>query len=318
MDRREHLYSGDRELRALTKGDEGQKAPHIRNIVFENIESQVSSAIPSPEVTPRRKEDEALAAKIEHWLRCELDRLPLRPSTTGGADGPIQGGVGFLVAWDNRKRTHDTVGEEEVAFLHPKQFAPQPGIYTGIQDMDWFIVRQPTTKESIRRRYDVNVEDEGEQEPQVRGTGDEDTADDAVTMYIGYAKNDRGGIDRYVWVNDIELEDLENYQARRVPGLCPLRPGTSPPRADHPEPAGRGGDSGAGHRGSGDRKQIAGRALAMQLAQDVAAVSAEVWRPWQRKERPRIRKISSFGTTADHAHGAGARTGPPKSRSTKK
>ena len=64
MDRREHLYSGDRELRALTKGDEGQKAPHIRNIVFENIESQVSSAIPSPKVTPRRKEDEALAAKI--------------------------------------------------------------------------------------------------------------------------------------------------------------------------------------------------------------------------------------------------------------
>ena len=61
MDRREHLYSGDRELRALTKGDEGQKAPHIRNIVFENIESQVSSAIPSPKVTPRRKEDEVLA-----------------------------------------------------------------------------------------------------------------------------------------------------------------------------------------------------------------------------------------------------------------
>lgn len=40
--------------------------------------------------------------------------------------------------------------------LHPKQFAPQPGIYTGIQDMDWFIVRQAATKESIRRRYGVN------------------------------------------------------------------------------------------------------------------------------------------------------------------
>jgi len=218
MDRREHLYSGDRELRALTKGDEGQKAPHIRNTVFENIESQVSSAIPSPKVTPRRKEDEGLADKIEHWLRCELDRLPFETiNDQAERTVPIQGGVGFLVAWDNRKRTHDTVGEEEVAFLHPKQFAPQPGIYTGIQDMDWFIVRQPTTKENIRRRYDVNVEDEGEQEPQVRGTGDEDTADDAVTMYIGYAKNDQGGIDRYVWVNDIELEDLENYQARRVP-----------------------------------------------------------------------------------------------------
>lgn len=279
MDRREHLYSGDRELRALTKGDEGQKAPHIRNIVFENIESQVSSAIPSPKVTPRRKEDEALAAKIEHWLRCELDRLPFETiNDQAERTVPIQGGVGFLVAWDNRKRTHDTVGEEEVAFLHPKQFAPQPGIYTGIQDMDWFIVRQPTTKESIRRRYDVNVEDEGEQEPQVRGTGDEDTADDAVTMYIGYAKNDRGGIDRYVWVNDIELEDLENYQARRVP-VCahcgrvrPLPGQVIQNRQAVVETAEQDAlEAEQDTVAAETRKQIAGRALAMQLAQDVAA-----------------------------------------------
>ena len=279
MDRREHLYSGDRELRALTKGDEGQKAPHIRNIVFENIESQVSSAIPSPKVTPRRKEDEALAAKIEHWLRCELDRLPFETiNDQAERTVPIQGGVGFLVAWDNRKRTHDTVGEEEVAFLHPKQFAPQPGIYTGIQDMDWFIVRQPTTKENIRRRYDVNVEDEGEQEPQVRGTGDEDTADDAVTMYIGYAKNDRGGIDRYVWVNDIELEDLENYQARRVP-VCahcgrvrPLPGQVIQIRQAVVETAEQDAvEAEQDIVAAETRKQIAGRALAMQLAQDVAA-----------------------------------------------
>lgn len=279
MDRREHLYSGDRELRALTKGDEGQKAPHIRNIVFENIESQVSSAIPSPKVTPRRKEDEALAAKIEHWLRCELDRLPFETiNDQAERTVPIQGGVGFLVAWDNRKRTHDTVGEEEVAFLHPKQFAPQPGIYTGIQDMDWFIVRQPTTKENIRRRYDVNVEDEGEQEPQVRGTGDEDTADDAVTMYIGYAKNDRGGIDRYVWVNDIELEDLENYQARRVP-VCahcgrvrPLPGQIIQNRQAVAETAEQDAVEAEQDTVAAEtRKQIAGRALAMQLAQDVAA-----------------------------------------------
>ena len=233
----------------------------------------------SPKVTPRRKEDEALAAKIEHWLRCELDRLPFETiNDQAERTVPIQGGVGFLVAWDNRKRTHDTVGEEEVAFLHPKQFAPQPGIYTGIQDMDWFIVRQPTTKENIRRRYDVNVEDEGEQEPQVRGTGDEDTADDAVTMYIGYAKNDRGGIDRYVWVNDIELEDLENYQARRVP-VCahcgrvrPLPGQVIQNRQAVVETAEQDAvEAEQDIVAAETRKQIAGRALAMQLAQDVAA-----------------------------------------------
>ena len=284
MDRREHLYNGDRKLRPLVKGDEKrngdpEKTPHVRNIVFENIESQVSSSIPSPKVTPRRKEDEGLADKIEHFLRCELDRLPFETiNDQAERTVPIQGGVGFLVAWDNRKRTHDTVGEEEVAFLHPKQFAPQPGIYTGIQDMDWFIVRQPTTKESIRRRYGVNVENEGEQEPQVRGTGDEDTAEDAVTMYIGYAKNDRGGIDRYVWVNDIELEDLENYQARRVP-VCahcgrvrPLPGQIIQNRQAVVETAEQ--DAVAAEQdivAAETRKQIAGRALAMQLAQDVAA-----------------------------------------------
>lgn len=277
MDRREHLYNGDRKLRPLVKGDtkadgSPENTPHVRNIIFENIESQVSSAIPSPKVTPRRKEDEGLADKIEHWLRCELDRLPFETiNDQAERTVPIQGGVGFLVAWDNRKRTHDTVGEEEVAMLHPKQFAPQPGIYTGIQDMDWFIVRQPTTKEGIRRRYGVNVENEGEQEPQVRGTGDEDTADDAVTMYIGYAKNDRGGIDRYVWVNDIELEDLENYQARRVP-VCahcgrvrPLPGQIIQNRQAVAETAEQ--DAVAAET----RKQIAGRALALQLAQEVAA-----------------------------------------------
>ena len=72
MDRREHLYNGDRKLRPLVKGDtkadgSPENTPHVRNIIFENIESQVSSSIPSPKVTPRRKEDEGLADKIEHW-----------------------------------------------------------------------------------------------------------------------------------------------------------------------------------------------------------------------------------------------------------
>ena len=82
MDRREHLYSGDRELRALTKGDEGQKAPHIRNIVFENIESQVSSAIPSPKVTPRRKEDEGWQTRSSTGCAASWTACPSRPSTT--------------------------------------------------------------------------------------------------------------------------------------------------------------------------------------------------------------------------------------------
>ena len=223
MNERERIYNGDHTLSPLVPGDtkkngQKKKTSHVRNIVFENIESQVSSSIPQPKVTPRRKKDEHLADVIEHFLRNELDRLPFETmNDMAERTVPIQGGVGFLIEWDNARRTHTTVGEVDVGVIHPKQFAPQPGIYTGISDMDWFIIKNPTTKEAIKRRYGVDVHTESESEPDVRGTGDEDTSEDALTQYIGFERNARGGINRYSWVNDVELEDLENYQARRQP-----------------------------------------------------------------------------------------------------
>lgn len=223
MDERERLYNGQRYMTPLVAGDHGEdgkhkQTSHVRNIIFENIESQVSSSIPQPKVTARRKEDEHLAEVIEHFLRNELDRMPFETmNDLAERTVPIQGGVGFLVEWDNQARTGTTVGEVKVSVIHPKQFAPQPGIYTGIRDMDWFIIKLPTTREAVRRRYGVDMSDESESEPEVRGDGDEGTAEDALTQYIGFAVNEAGGIDRYSWVNDVELEDLENYQARRQP-----------------------------------------------------------------------------------------------------
>lgn len=223
MDHREALYNGDDSLRPLVPGDTksdgtAKRTSHVRNIIFENIESQISSAIPQPKVTARRRKDEQLAELIEHFLRNELDRQPFETmNDMAERTVPMQGGVGFLVEWDNTKRTHTTVGEADVSTVHPKQFAPQPGIYTGIGDMDWFIVKVPTTKEAVRRQYGVAVYNEPEAEPEIRSTGGEHTAEDAVTMYVGFELGDRGGINKYVWVNDVELEDLENYQARRQP-----------------------------------------------------------------------------------------------------
>lgn len=223
MDQRERLYNGTNELRPLVPGDkkcgtDKQTTAHVRNIIFENIESQISSSIPQPKVTPRRKQDEHLADLIEHFLRNELDRLPFETiNDMAERTVPIQGGVGFLVEWDNTKRTHSTIGAVEISLVHPKQFAPQPGIYTGISDMDWFIIKVPTTKETVKRKYGVDVYAENESEPELRSTGEEDTSDAALTQYIGFEINENGGIDRYSWVNEIELEDLTDYQARRQP-----------------------------------------------------------------------------------------------------
>jgi hypothetical protein len=220
MDERERLYNGKRELTPLVQGDtkkdgSHRETSHVRNIVFENIESMISSSIPTPKVTPRRKQDEHLAAVIEHWLRNELNRLPFETmNDMAERTVPVQGGAGWLVEWDNSKRTHDTVGEISVTLLHPKQFAPQPGVFTGINDMDWFIVKAPTTVGSVKREYGVDLRNQSESEPQLRGTDGVASQEELLTKYIGYEKNETGGVDRFVWVNNTMLEDIEDYQAR--------------------------------------------------------------------------------------------------------
>ena len=223
MDRREAQYAGDKTLEPLVPGDLGKngrrrKTSHVRNITFENIESMVSSSIPSPKVTPIREQDQGLAMVIEHFLRNELDRLPLETiNDLAERTVPMHGGAAYQTEWDNTVRSITAVGANDVRLIHPKQLAPQPGIYTGIEDMDWIILKVPTTKETVRRRYGVSVADEAETEPQIRGTGDADVAEDAVTMYVGYERSNTTGINKYVWVGDVELEDLEDYQARRQP-----------------------------------------------------------------------------------------------------
>lgn len=221
MDEREALYNGSDVLKPLVKGDQKNKmgkATHVRNIIFENIETQISASVPQPKVTARRKQDEHLAEIIENFIRNELNRQPFEmKNDMAERTVPIQGGVLFLQEWDNAKRTHNAVGMQETTVIHPKQLAPQPGIYTGIEDMDWVILKMPTTKETVLRKYGVSVDSEGEAEPEIRGTGDASYSEDAVTQYIGFARNEKGGIDRYSWVNDVELEDLPNYQNRRLP-----------------------------------------------------------------------------------------------------
>ena len=221
MDQRERILDGDRKLKPLVPGHAPtgkEETSHVYNIVFENIETQVSTNIPQPKVTPIRKKDEHLAQIIERFIRNEMDRLPfVTINDMAERTVPTQGGVLYWGEWDANKRTHETVGEIGISTIHPKQLAPQPGIYTGINDMDWFILKVPTTRDVVRRKYGVDLIDEGESEPQMRSVDAGNTVKDALTLYVGYERNDEGKINKYCWVNDKELEDLEDYQARRVP-----------------------------------------------------------------------------------------------------
>ena len=217
MDSREALYKGANTMRAIVTGERKTKTAHVRNICAELIESQVDSNIPQPKVTARRPQDEMKAKLIEDMLRGELDRMPFEQlNDIMERTVPIQGGAAFLVEWDNTQRTHSTIGELTVSALHPKQIVPQDGVFTGIEDMDYIILKIPQTKEYIKRKYKVDMEDEAEQEPDIKGSDGATTADDLVTQYIAYYRNDHGGIGLYSWVNDKQLEDLDDYQARRL------------------------------------------------------------------------------------------------------
>ena len=217
MDERERIYKGSRKIDKRVIGDYTDEAAHVRNLTAEIIEAQVNSAIPQPKVTAMRQEDEYKAKLIEDMLRNELNRLPMEQlNDQQERTVPIQGGGMFLVEWDNTQRSHTTVGELVVSLLHPKQVIPQDGVYTSIEDMDYIILKMPQTKEYIKRRYGVDVKSETEQEPDVKSEANQSPADDMVTQYIAYYRNSKGGIGLYSWVCDTELEDIDDYQARRV------------------------------------------------------------------------------------------------------
>lgn len=222
MDGREEQYLGRRKLRPVTDRDRdvnGQsfQTPHVRNITAELIEAQVSSAIPQPKVTARRREDEGLAKLIEDMLRNELDRMPMElVNDIQERTVPLQGGGWYHLEWDNRARTHTTTGEVTITARHPKQVIPQAGVYTGTEDMDYILLKLPTTKEAVKSRYGVDLSEESEEDPELRGSGGQIQAEDMVTQIIAYYRNGKGGIGKFSWVRDTVLEDLEDYQARRL------------------------------------------------------------------------------------------------------
>lgn len=220
MDHREDMFRGRYKFKAHTAREDrltGKDVTYVYNALAENIEAQVSSDIPMPKVTARRPQDEHLAVVIENMLRNELDRLPMENvNDIAERIVPLQGGGMYLLEWDNAKRTHGTVGENAVSFIHPKWVIPQNGVYTSVQDMDYVILKLPQTKETIKARYGVDVTDEAESEPGIKDAYGGSTADEMVTQYVAYYRNDRGGVGKYSWVNDTELEDLEDYQARHL------------------------------------------------------------------------------------------------------
>lgn len=218
MRRREKQYEGDHTIYAPdgTAAKES-RCTHVRNVSFEVVETQVDSTIPMPKVTAVRQEDEELANIVEIMLRDAMDRLPSeRMNDEGERLSPVQGGYGLLVDWLDSVNGKGWLGDLKVTLVHPYGIIPQGGM-TQVADMDYFFVKSPQTKRQIKKYYDVDVEGESEEDPDARSLGaSQDTTDELVTMVTAYYRNEKGGIGRLRWVGNTIVEDLEDYQLRRV------------------------------------------------------------------------------------------------------
>ena len=216
MEIQKKYYIGDRHVKGnpnKTSGYASKLSINVRNIVYELIESQIDPSIPMPKVTAIHEEDKDKAKIIEDFIKNEMKSLnfnilnDLQERLT-----PMLGGDFLLVEWNNQKGYHCTIGDLDVSNIHPKQVIPQPGI-TEIDKMDYIFIRTSQTKDYVKRRFGKDVSEEEETDNDIR---EGVTSDDIVTVVTAYYKNEKGGIGLFRWCGDVVLEDMEDYQARRI------------------------------------------------------------------------------------------------------
>ena len=215
MRNQERLYSGDAfTRRAKNKGGGEAKAlsENVRNISYELLETEVDSSIPMPKVTAKHEEDQELANAIEKMLMNEIRELHFRKmNDLSERNTIVQGGDWYHVEWDSRKGTHHTIGGLEVNGRDPDTVIPQAGI-TDAEKLDYVFLQISMSKDAVKRTYGVDVSEETNTEVENK----QDTNDELVTVIKTYYRGDDGEIGIFTWCGDTVLEDMENYQARRL------------------------------------------------------------------------------------------------------
>ena len=213
----EDLYNGTRKVQGNpnSRQNASKLAVNVRNLTYELIESQVDSSVPAPRVIPIHEEDEAAAKVVEAFLTNEM--LKLHAESLNDQDERttfIQGGDFFHVEWDSSKNTHTTHGDIAISLRHPRQIIPQPGVLE-IDKMDYVFVVYNMSKQFIKKKYGVDVEGAAvdnkftENDPQ-------SYLDDIATVIQAYYRNKDAGIGLFTWCDDYVLEDLEDYQKRKI------------------------------------------------------------------------------------------------------
>lgn len=215
MQNQSMLYNGDaftRRSKNKGGGVSSKLSENVRNIVYELLETEVDSSIPMPKVTAIHEEDQALAQIIEQMLLNEIRLLRFKEmNDVSERTVTVQGGDWYHAEWDSRKGSHCTIGGLEINERDPQTVIPQPGV-TDPYKLDYVFLQILMTKDAVKRAYGVDVSEEVNTE----ALNKEDANDELVTVIKTYYKNEDGEIGIFSWCGDTVIEDMENYQARRL------------------------------------------------------------------------------------------------------
>jgi len=215
MRNQEALYDGDaftRRSKNKGGGRSDKKSENVRNVIYELIETEVDSSIPMPKVTAVHQEDEQQAEIIEQMLLNEIRELRFKEmNDISERIVAVQGGDWYHAEWDSRKGNHCTIGGLEINERNPQTVIPQPGV-TDAYKLDYLFVLISMTKDAVKRVYGVDVTDEINTEAEDK----ENYNEELVTVIKTYYRDEKGDIGIFTWCGDTVLEDMENYQARRL------------------------------------------------------------------------------------------------------
>lgn len=186
------------------------------NVTYELVESTKSTTIPQPSVSPEVRSAKTIrcARTIEQLCKRVLDGLDFeKMNDMDELMTYVFGGDPWAVEWDEKIKGPDLSGGIRVRPIGPRKFYPQPDV-TDADAMDYCFVSFNTTREALEREYGVTV---AEAEEASFAPGEEiANADEVVTVNVCYYKGAQGEICKYTWSGDCELEDIEDYYARKI------------------------------------------------------------------------------------------------------
>jgi hypothetical protein len=209
LERHLKQYKGDKEIDGSTEA-----ATAIRNITYELIESQVSTEIPMPKCTAARYNERhnRNAISAERLLRQVRDQIAFEEKNDLDERYTyVFGSSVWLVEWDDTIGDENQKGGVKITTISPQDFFPQPNVWE-VEDLEYAFFRYNSTVDDVESRYGVSVAIEDlDSDDEITPKTDGDT----ITVVVCYYKVD-GIVCKYVFSGDTELEDVDEYYARRV------------------------------------------------------------------------------------------------------